>query len=38
MQMSSRLIQEGSRNSVVEYGLIACLVIAIVILRVTMQA
>jgi hypothetical protein len=36
MDMFSRSIPDGSRNSVIEYGLIACLVVAIVILRVTM--
>lgn len=36
MDMFSRSIPDGSRNSVVEYSLIACLVVAIVILRVAM--
>jgi Flp pilus assembly pilin Flp len=38
MQMLSRLVQDQSHNAVVEYALIAMLVAATVILRVTMQA
>jgi Flp pilus assembly pilin Flp len=38
MQMLSRLVQDQSHNTVVEYALIAMLVAATVILRVTMQA
>jgi hypothetical protein len=36
MDMFSRSIQDGSRNSIVEYSLIACLVVAVVILRVAL--
>lgn len=38
MQMLSRLVQDQSRNAVVEYALIAMLITVTVILRVTMQA
>jgi hypothetical protein len=36
MDMFSRSIQGGSSSSVIEYSLIACLVVAIVMLRVAM--
>ena len=38
MQMFARFIQDESRSTVVEYSLIAMLVAAVVVLRVTMQA
>ena len=38
METLSRFVQDQSRNAVVEYALIAILVAATVILRVTMQA
>lgn len=38
MEMLSRLAQNESHSNVVEYALIAMLVAAVVVLRVTMQA
>ena len=38
MEMFSRFIQDESRSNVVEYALIAMLVAATVVLRITMQA